>query len=304
MNREEFYQLILTLKDFSKKNRSADRFDEEHFIEVFDQIKPIFHAFPIQLSKFEMYRSRSVLFATDYQNIKQISYPPIEKVRNIGRCNLKGQPMLYGANSVPTTLLEIKLNTNARLCAVVGKFRLKEGESINMLSIGEYDHYRRHQKLRVDAPGIINSMKKKLDALDDYSCLALQFIDSYLADFFRCIPNSKNQRNVYEVTTKVSEAILRSNGVDGLIFPSVWHEGGINSVFNPDIFDSKFEVDRFMLTTPIKSIGYGLFEYFEHATGTRLTKNGDFIWQDGLKFNARATIPYPEKNIPHRAINR
>jgi len=204
MNREELYQLIRTLKDFYKKNRSVDKFDEEYFVEIFDQIKPIFHAFPIQFSKFEMYRSRSVSFATDYQNIKQISYPPIDKVRNIGRCNLKGQSMFYGSNSVPTTLLEMKLNKSARLCAVVGKFRLKEDKDINILSIGECDHYRRHQKLRVDSPGVIDSMKERLDNLDDYSRLALQFVDSYLADFFRCIPNSKNQRNVYEVTTRVS----------------------------------------------------------------------------------------------------
>jgi len=88
--------------------------------------------------------------------------------------------------------------------------------------------------------------------------------------------------------------MLKIDGVDGLIFPSVLHEGGINSVFNPDIFDSKFEIDRFILTTPIKNIGYGLFEYFEHATGTQLTKDGDFIWQGNPRFNARVTIPYPE----------
>ena len=98
----------------------------------------------------------------------------------------------------------MKLNKSARLCAVVGKFRLKEDKDINILSIGECDHYRRHQKLRVDSPGVIDSMKERLDNLDDYSRLALQFVDSYLADFFRCIPNSKNQRNVYEVTTRVS----------------------------------------------------------------------------------------------------
>jgi hypothetical protein len=79
--------------------------------------------------------------------------------------------------------------------------------------------------------------------------------------------------------------------IDGVVYPSVRHAGGLNFAIVPEAFDARFKLHSFSLTTPVYDNGYGLHEYFEHARGTQLSPEGDFIWHTQPHFNARTTWP-------------
>jgi hypothetical protein len=130
-----------------------------------------------------------------------------------------------------------------------------------------------------------------LDPLDHYDRMAREYVDAYIADFMSRVPDETTERNLYEVTARISNAYLFQDDVDGIVYPSVRHKGGLNFAIKPDVFDVKFEPIKFALTSPVRDYGYGLFEYFEHAQGTHVREDGTLLWHTNPHFNARATMP-------------
>ena len=221
---------------------------------------------------------------------KQIIHRDPSKVKTVGRCHLPGTSVFYAANNLDTSLLEIGLNTK-QPCAVSAIFRLKSGLQTNFLSIGEVDHCRRYGHARLLTPGVREMIEEITKPLEHYDRLALEYMDAYLADFFGRVPNAVNQKNVYEVTARVAQSFIALREVEGLVYPSVRHQGGINFAIKPEVFEEKFEIEKFQLTTPVNSYGYGLADYFEHASGSNLDERGNFMWRGDPRFRARSTWP-------------
>jgi len=111
-----------------------------------------------------------------------------------------------------------------------------------------------------------------------------------LADIFRRKPSDAN-RNVYEVTARIAKDLMQIDGVDGLIYPSVRHEGGINFAVEKGAFKERFEIKNYFLTMPVRDFGYGLFEWFEHAQGVGTDAEGNLRFRTDPHFRARATWP-------------
>lgn len=290
MDKDSTANLIKSLTDFSNRNRVNTTFDEENFISTFEQLSPHITVVKIHFEHFELVRSRSTQRGTDFENVKQMGYPPAHRVQRLGRCNFVEQSVFYGSSNVETSFLEIGF-TEQEPCAVIAQFRLKAGASLTLQPIGELDHYRRHRKPRLDTPGVVEQLDLLLDGLDHYDQITRWFVDAYLADFFSRIPNSNTENNLYEVTSRIANAYLMQADVDGIIYPSVKHAGGLNYAIKPEVFDERFEVVKYALTAPVHAHGYGLFEYFVHAEGNQLHPNGDFLFRTNPHFNARATWP-------------
>jgi hypothetical protein len=289
--RERTRQFIQKLKDYSDRNRVAEKFDEADFVATFELLSKYVTSVGIPFKQFSMLRSRSTQRGMDFENIKQMSYPPEHRVATFGRCNFPGQSMLYAANNIETSFLEIELNDKTP-SAITLQFNLKEEEEIRLLSIGELNHYRRHGRTRLDTPGAVEQLDNLLKPLDQYERIAYQFVDSYFADYFSRVRDERTERNLYEVTARIAGALLTQPDIDGIIYPSVRHAGGLNFAIKPEVFDTKFTPGRYVLTTPIYHYGHGLFEYHEHSVGTHLLENGNFIWQTVYKYaSARSTWP-------------
>lgn len=289
LDKEEIHQLTQRLLRFSKQNRGASAFSETEFVSTFETLSPFVTSIIIHFNAFEMIRTRSTPPGTDVENVRQMGYPPSSKI-GLQRCNFPGQQILYASSTLDTSLLEIQFTAD-RPCAIVTQFRLKADTSLSLLPIGELDHYRRHKRTRLGTPGLDDQINGIVEPLDHYDRIAYEFVDAYLADFMSRIPHDDTEKNLYEVTARIANAFLMQDDVDGLIYPSVKRQGGLNYAIKPEVFDKKFEPVLFALTTQVKEYGYGLFEYYEHARGTQLTESGDFIWHTNPHFNARMTMP-------------
>ena len=244
MDRDSTRQLIQNLKDFADRNASAEVFSEEDFAATFGQITPFVRTFPIHFETFECLRSRAMPYATDLENVKQMGPPPEHRVRGLSRCNHEGQSILYGASNLPTSFLELGLS-ESHSCAITTQFRLRDGEALTLIAIGELDHYRRHKRPRLGTPGIAEQIDALINPLEAYDQIAHYFVDSYLADLFSRPADS--QRNVYEVTARIANAFLQIEEIDGIIYPSVRHEGGLNYALRSEVF-GKLDVVKFSLT--------------------------------------------------------
>lgn len=288
MDRDSTHELVKRLSQFSERNRKTEAFSEDDFVGTFKQISPFVSTFPIHFDQFEMLRSRRISRATDLENVKQMGPPPSHRIKSMGRCNHEGQSVLYGASNLPTSFLEVGLS-EVEPCAITVHFRLREGQSLMLLPIGELDHFRRYKRPRLGTPGVAEQIESFLKSIETYDYFAYHFVDAYLADYFS--KSSDSEPHLYEVTARIANAFMGIKNIDGIIYPSVKHQGGLNYAINPASFEDKFEVVKFSLTTPVRDLGYGLFEFYEHAHGTQLNDRGDFIWFGNPHFNARMTIP-------------
>lgn len=291
MDKESTQKLTQELKAFSERNRTAQVFDPDEFARTFEKISPLVTSVIIGISNFSMFRSRAIQRGTDFEHIKQMGYPPERFVKEYGRCNFPGQSLLYAASNPETSFLEIDFN-DEKPCAVIVQYRLKEGERLNLLSIGDLDHYRRHKRPRIGTPEAAKQFEALLAPLGHYDAVVRQFVDAFLADYMSRLPDATNQRNLYEVTAGIANAMLSQSDVDGLAFPSVRHQGGLNYAIQPIAFDNKFEVQKYQLTTELYDHGYGLFEYYPYAEGSYLNEDGQFVWHSSYKYAlARTTWP-------------
>ena len=289
MNKNSTIRLITNLKEFAERNRVAKEFDEDDFISAFEQLSPFVTLVDIDFENFEIVRSRSTQRGLDFEHASQMGYPPAQRVK-LGRCNFEGQSILYGSSNVETSFLEIGFNEQEP-CAVIAQFRLKHGAKLTLRPIGELDHCRRYRRSRLGTPGAAEQLGKLLDDLEHYDQTTRWYVDAYLADFFSRIRNDTDERNLYEVTSRIASALLMEEHVDGLIYPSVKHAGGLNFAIKPNVFDERFEIVKYALTATVYEHGYGLFEYFVHAEGNQLDPNGNFLFRTNPHFNARSTWP-------------
>lgn len=289
MDKHSTINLVTNLTKFSERNRTAKEFDEGDFVSTFEQLSPFTTLVDIHFENFELVRSRSTQRGLDFEHVRQMMYPPAQRVK-LGRCNFERQPILYGSSNVETSFLEIGFSEQES-CAVIAQFRLKHGSKLTLRPIGELDHYRRYRRSRLGTPGAAEQLDQLLGNLDHYGQIAHWYVDAYFADFFSRIRNDNYERNLYEVTSRIANAFLMDENVDGLIYPSVKHAGGLNFAIKPNVFDERFEIVKYALTAPVYEHGYGLFEYFVHAEGNRLDTNGNFLFSTNPHFNARSTWP-------------
>lgn len=284
MDRVIFYSLVDELEIFFKRIKESETFPEDEYIKTFSKINPLYKGFPITTSQLRMIRTRATPKHTDYENIKQLGAPPTHK-SPLQRCNFNQQPILYAANSLDTSFLEVNFENDP--CATSVVFKLRENSQLNLITIGELDHFRRYNRPMIEANGLTESINELNCSLNEYDLLATQYVDSYIAEIFR----SEGTSVIYELTSRISNCLFATGHVDGIAYPSVKHRGGINYAILPKSFDEKFMAQECITTTPVKTIGYGLFEYKVHERSSSVDESGNINWSRDPRFNARMTIP-------------
>ena len=197
-----------------------------------------------------MLRARNTPRGTDFEHVRQLGYPPITRSNSIQRCSLPREQIFYGSSNVETSLLEVGF-TEDRPCAVLAHFSLRAGSILKLLPIGEIDHLRRYGRLRMPANGVKERLEEALKGLEFYHRSAYEFVDALLADLFSRDKNSPENSAIYETTARISKMFLSHEEIDGMIYPSVRHAGGVNYAVLPGAFDKHFVIKKFILTSPV-----------------------------------------------------
>ena len=181
LNKLEFgsqQQAIDDLNRFDVLNSAADAFDEDRAAEVFEVFKYFYRGFPINFSNFKMFRSRNVGYLGLVENERQLNYPGPNMVPDFERCNFPGQPIFYGSSNTPTTFLELDLQ-NKRDCVITGEYDLLEGEPLNLIVVGEIDHFRRHGRTMVNTAGLGERINDICRQLSGHALIGGSYCDAF-----------------------------------------------------------------------------------------------------------------------------
>lgn len=234
---------------------------------------------------FQVYRGRihEPTYDHFYLNISDLSYRKAEDTKGYGRCHIPSQSVFYSSNNQDTVFSELTPEMGNYVTIVTAK--PKEKKELYLMEIGAIDDARRYGLSLIDLSlsDSDKEIKKIFDKLnsgspqDKEDSLKTIFLDAFMADMFMS-PASK-QRD-YKVTAVLSSIIRSRFGseMDGLIYPSVAHRGGLNYAFDSKQFDQKMEIckcEKFKIT---RYLGFGIYERKLVAKSDEIKGDGKISW--------------------------
>lgn len=175
---------------------------------------------------------RGVPWPTKPTNIKQLSYPPANKVK-LGRANNPEKPIFYGSAGCHSTIMEIAPNQGDRLA--ISKWRTKH--NLNLVCVGytekafkEKSGMNRFEKLPFVKQHAADPLSHKQGN---------QFAHEFLArEFTKRVPTGQEWQ--YKISAAISELALNAlsfgiNGapvieIAGILYPSTPNEANADNV--------------------------------------------------------------------------
>ncbi len=217
--------------------------------------------------------------------IDRISYPPPDKVVNLGRANRVGQPMFYASRAAPAVFFE----SRAKQGELFAMSEWEVAEPLWMHNLG----YHKDALLKLGAPGI--EMRARLtDPIQNESRENATLRKQLSLAFTEDIQQGREYR--YKQSIAINELLfgdaeplpIRPNGptssrVAGTVYPAMQMRGAAdNMAIWPEFVDSSLR---------IKSVRYVLVEAAD-AAGSAYTvltvaysntfAGRDIVWQDNL----------------------
>ncbi len=209
--------------------------------------------------------------------VAEMGYPPPEIAKR-NRLSDESMPSLYAATRLETALLEIdaKEQDLVQLVCFMAKLEIP----IRIAVIGELQHVERTGYLRLIGRDPDRSMIRFLNSKGLEVGRRLLYIDAFLAHL---LADPEAQNSDYVRSRAVAAMIYRNKDIDGIMFPSVRDQLGMNLVLRAMAFDSKMQPVCCLHTKVTRIRSFGFIEYKVLTEAESLSPDGSmFVWRDPL----------------------
>jgi len=220
----------------------------------------------------QFWRGRKAESADGFENVNMMIQPPPDACSGYNRCSPPREPMFYAALSAHTVFSEVHATVGDRVQLVL--VAPEDGCQIKLAHIGEIDHWRRYGRSILAQPQVEEILRLTFPN-DDWSEREVRrmYVDAFMADMF-----SRDGRalGVYEVTSAISRCYLEA-GIDGLIYPSVKHRGGLCVALHTRCAQ-QMGVVEFALFEIEADLGYGLYKKQFLKDAASWNDDGTILW--------------------------
>jgi hypothetical protein len=266
------------------KGGLAVRHKWEHLKNLIDHliISIPYFAYPAK-KPFALWRGRIDNSVETFNEPKEFSYCPGEKVNSFGRCNRPGKTIFYGGIDIDTVINELNPEIGDRVH--IGEASLQTDEKLLLCEVGGIDHMRRFKRSLIGDETAYDLMNKYLQGIaneSDEAKARVLLVDAFFADIFSQ-PQTKD--NNYKITSALAEVLLEGANEFGEIakhgfaYPSVSHRGGVNFAITPQYFDEHFEWSQFLVVDITDNLGYGLYAKKVVQQANQLNESNQILWQ-------------------------
>ncbi|MCK5230327.1 MAG: RES family NAD+ phosphorylase, partial [Desulfobulbaceae bacterium] len=168
-----------------------------------------------------------------WPTLSEMSYPN-ENNAKAGRLNHTNEPCLYAATREETAILEIGAPEES-LIQLIG-YRVMLETPIRIAVIGELLHVEKRGYLRITGndPGL--TVHRYLGSQSRDHGLRLLYIDAFLSQL---LADPDADKTNYIRSQAVASMVYRRKAIDGIMFPSVQDQLGMNIALRPSATDSK-----------------------------------------------------------------
>lgn len=206
-----------------------------------------------------------------YTDISRLSYIPTNKpeICKKGRINLKGQSLFYACfgsgsdeKAISTILSECRAGKGDIFNILVAE---TNSIRLSLVPIGINDYFRRGVKepfgLSLD---FIENYEYLMSILDYKSKLTVNLCEAFLFN----VMSKGGANTLYDVTSAVTNELLRHDGVHGVLYPSTMNIGYPNIAIKPEAIDEHIKYKEAVSVVVEDSLGYGLFQVNNLGSGT------------------------------------
>ena len=209
---------------------------------LFNPVKPLKH----KEFSLKIFRAREANLNTDFNLIREHSYPPIDLTR-MGRCNFPKYPVFYGSDNAMTALIEVARNTsNPNKKYFISKWEILSPEETLIFQTflqtelpeeNLYKIFQKEIKEKINEP-FEKSFNEKLDPVREKGLIKyLSYLDSsFIRDNDYSLSASLAYRTLY------AEHNYRT---DILMYPSVQTKfQGVNLAIQPNFVENYLKLNR------------------------------------------------------------
>lgn len=211
----------------------------------------------------------------------EMSYPPVEKTK-AGRLNDPNAPCLYTATTVETALHEIGAK-EGDLVQLVG-YRVLVEKPLRIALVGELLHVYKMGYMRHFGEDPGGTIKKILNSHNVNTAKRLIYIDTYLS---QTMADTEARSIEYVKSRSIASMIYRMHEIDGIIYPSVRDNFGMNLTLRANVADEKVHPVTCILVRVGKIRRHGFIEYETLEDVERIDEENKFVWKTARAYPHR-----------------
>ncbi len=177
------------------------------------------------------YLFRAVRWTELPRKVSDLSYPPLEMAKSLGRVNRPRQPVLYCSNAKGAALKEINVRQTETIA--ISKWRTKDRFLVNHVGYDE-DIYRINRASDQISDWVTAEGR---DWCDERSVLVERFLKD---QFTRVVP--VGSEHLYKMSVAIAEKRFEQDMFEGLMYPSIAASSKAdNLVMKPEFADKRLE---------------------------------------------------------------
>jgi hypothetical protein len=227
-------------------------------------------------SGFELWRARS----GEWDNARELWYPPAEYIKNLGRMNERHEPVFYscfGHNAKLGSLEEIRAKKGDVITQICCNLE-QQTPSLKIISLGHADKWMEERVTENFQRYFEKSRNQlRLDIGDAEYNKNQRLKDWMNSLFIKYVPDKHQHR--YSHTIAISKSYFNGFQCDGILFPSVAAGAkAINLVLKPEIADQYAKPISARVVEIIDIIGTGHVLKLKNESES-IQENGDIIWK-------------------------
>lgn len=258
-------KLKISIRNFEKLE-----YNNYSIKEIVDYLNPIFHGYAIASLKFShpIAIYRSVKWDILPKEIKCLSFPPTDRIKNFGRINDVGETYFYGCFNWEPTLNELDLNEGDTVAVSMWQTSYE----ILITPIG----YSSAAFYQIDAIRSLpeNVKPKNIKVLMRKNNI---LVDEFLSKSFTRIINSCND---YKLSVAIAKLLLKNDKSDGILYPSIVSRGlSENVALKPEAVVKKlvFNEARFIKVGKKDGLFYNTLLMYKTKS---VNKKGTIEWAE------------------------
>jgi len=216
------------------------------------------------------WRGRKCHSEEGFGYVSELLAPPAHLAK-AGRMNEDNAPVFYASGTANTALCEIGAEPND-FVHIIG---LKELKAPRLIAVGEVlNAYHNTSSL---SASLTSQLRAVINGLSPEAMRSFVFMDALVAEIFKD-PNAVNTGYLH---SRLLYRLLKegTSDVDGIVYPSVAHDGSTNIALSPASASSHLAVDVNLLLRVKKKHSYGIYDSEIVRVAVAEDPDGQIVWE-------------------------
>jgi len=202
--------------------------------------------------------------------VSELLAPPA-RLAKAGRMNEDNAPVFYASGTANTALCEIGAGPND-FVHIIG---LKELKSPRLLTVGEV--LNAHHNTSSLSASLTTKLRSVINELSPEAMRSFVFMDALVAEIFKD-PDAVDTGYLH---SRLLYRLLKegTQDVDGIVYPSVAHDGSTNIALSPASASSHLTVDVNLVLRVKQKHSYGIYDSEIVRVAVAEDRDGQIIWE-------------------------